>query len=120
MSTVLGIRESFLLALFCASMYSACQGGHDKAQGTTSRLASIQIGMNYVEVLQQIGFPDTIIHVGITLDEWGSQTKIDEWWYGPDEVIVLINDTVHSIDRNPRATYDKIWRIIDSAKAASR
>ncbi|MCS6916549.1 MAG: hypothetical protein RMK52_08050 [Chitinophagales bacterium] len=85
-----------------------------------SPLSAVKVGMSYVEVLKVVGFPDTIIHVGKSLDEYGSQTKIDEWWYGPDELVVLVNDTVNAVDLQARQSLERIRRIMDSARHAKR
>lgn len=100
------------------SVFVACKGNRRYEAASSSPLSQLRIGMSYVDVLQAVGFPDTIIHLGISLDEYGAQTKIDEWWYGPDELIVLVNDTVNRIDVQARASREKIRRIIDSARAA--
>lgn len=71
-----------------------------------------------MDVANTIGTPDTIIRVGVMLDEFGSQIKTDEWWYGKNIVIVMVNDTVNAIDPDAIATDKRIQHIIDSAKAA--
>lgn len=82
------------------------------------KLAAIKPGMSYIEVLETAGFPDNIVNVGVTTDEFGLQTKTEEWHYGENQLIVLVNDTVNSIDLDLEKTYRRIRHIIDSAKAA--
>ncbi len=74
--------------------------------------------MNYIEVLETAGIPDKKIFVGTVTDETGLQTKTEEWYYGENQLIVIVNDTVNAIDTDISSTYRKIQHIIDSARAA--
>lgn len=89
----------------------------DQSPATDSKLSKVKVGMDYLEMVNIIGTPDTIIHLGIMLDQYGSQTKTDEWWYGKNTVIVMVNDTVNAIDANAIETEKRIQHIIDSARA---
>ena len=74
--------------------------------------------MSFTDVLDSVGFPDKKINVGTVTDEFGHQTKTEEWHYGDNQMVVIINDTVNAVDLDIRSTYNKIQHIIDSAKAA--
>lgn len=74
--------------------------------------------MPFDVVLKLAGAPDTIIRRGIVYDEFYSQTKTDEWYYGNNQIVLIVNDTVNAIDLNAEATRQNIQRIIDSARAA--
>ena len=74
--------------------------------------------MSYTEVLNIVGAPDTVVHLGVVMDEYSNQTKTDQWYYSADELITIVNDTVNAIDLNARETQKRIQYIIDSAKAA--
>lgn len=76
--------------------------------------------MSYIEVLDSVGVPDTVLHRGVVMDEFGSQTKTDEWYYGDNQMILMVNDTVNAIDLHVRETQKRIQYIIDSAKAVER
>ena len=74
--------------------------------------------MPFDVVLQLIGAPDTIVRRGIVFDQFSNQTKTDEWYYGNNQVVLIVNDTVNAIDLNAEATRQNIQHIIDSARAA--
>lgn len=74
--------------------------------------------MTYIEVLEVAGIPGKKIDVGIVTDEFGLQTKTEEWYYGDNQLIVIVNDTVNAIDLDVKSTYQRIQHIIDSARAA--
>ena len=37
--------------------------------------------MSFTDVLDSVGAPDTIIHLGVVMDEFSNQTKTDHWFY---------------------------------------
>lgn len=74
--------------------------------------------MNYIDVVEIAGLPDEKINLGVATDEFGLQTKTEEWHYGENELIIIVNDTVNAVDTNVKSTYQKIQHIIDSARAA--
>ncbi|MEO6169049.1 MAG: hypothetical protein ABIO46_10265 [Chitinophagales bacterium] len=83
-----------------------------------NKLSKVKIGMTFIEVLEVAGIPDEKINVGVTTDPFGLQTKTEEWHYGENQLIIIVNDTVNGIDLDVQRTYQKIQHIIDSAKAA--
>jgi hypothetical protein len=105
---------SILLPVFIFS----CHGSPDKSIPTEPDLSKVKTGMSYIEVLEVAGFPDEKINVGTVTDEFGQQTKTEEWHYGNNQLVVIINDTVNAVDLDVRQTYQKIQHIIDSARAA--
>jgi len=74
--------------------------------------------MKFTDVLSIVGAPDTIVHLGVVMDTFSNQTKTDEWYYGPDQLIVIVNDTVNAVDLHARETQARIQHIMDSARAA--
>ncbi len=107
-----------ILIAALATLQFACHSSSPKKITPVFDLSKIKTGMTFMEVANSIGTPDTIIHLGVMLDEFGSQIKTDEWWYGKNIVIVMVNDTVNAIDPDAIATEQRIQHIIDSAKAA--
>jgi hypothetical protein len=105
---------SVAMALFCFS----CNNNGNKSESAPASLSKVKIGMNYIEVLETAGIPDKKIFVGTVTDETGLQTKTEEWYYGENQLIVIVNDTVNAIDTDISSTYRKIQHIIDSARAA--
>ncbi len=73
--------------------------------------------MTFIDVMKIAGAPDTIIHLGIVEDTFHNQTKMNEWYYGQNQVVLIVNDTVNSIDYDVRSTEERIQHIIDSARA---
>ena len=73
--------------------------------------------MTFVDVMKLAGAPDTIIHRGIVEDTFHNQTKTDEWLYGENQLVVIVNDTVNTIDLNAVETRQRIQHIMDSASA---
>ena len=73
--------------------------------------------MSYIDVMNLAGAPDTIIHLGAYEDTFHNQTKTDEWHYGNNQIVVIVNDTVNAIDLNANETQQRIQHIIDSARA---
>lgn len=108
------IYFSVALAQFCFS----CNNTGNKSGSLPSSLSKVKIGMNYIEVIETAGIPDKKVFVGTVTDETGLQTKTEEWYYGENQLIVMVNDTVNAIDTDIRSTYRKIQHIIDSARAA--
>ncbi|MBK6482784.1 MAG: hypothetical protein IPG01_06540 [Chitinophagaceae bacterium] len=104
---------SVAMTLFCFS----CNNTGNKSGSAPSSLSKVKIGMNYIEVLETAGIPDKKIFVGTVTDETGLQTKTEEWYYGENQLIVIVNDTVNAIDTDISSTYRKIQHIIDSARA---
>ena len=98
-------------------LVAACHSSSKKAN-QNSVLSKVKVGMTYPEVLGIAGAPDTIIHLGVVMDTFSNQTKTDEWYYGPDELVILVNDTVNAIDLHARETQKRIQYMMDSAKAA--
>ena len=74
--------------------------------------------MTFTEVLEVAGFPTEKVNVGSVTDEFGHETKTEEWHYGDNQMVVLENGVVSGVDLDIRSTYQKIQHIIDSAKAA--
>lgn len=106
-----------MLCICMACLLFSCNN-QPAGNSTDSQLTAIHNGMSYIEVLEMAGFPDTVIQVGITTDTFGLQTKTEEWHYGNNQLIVLVNGIVSSIDLDLQATYRHIQHIIDSARAA--
>ena len=96
----------------------ACHSSSTKNSSGLRDLSKIKIGMPFDVVLKLVGAPDTIVRRGIVYDEFSSQTKTDEWYYGNNQIVLIVNDTVNAIDLNAEATRQKIQHIIDSARAA--
>lgn len=112
--TIKSIFLSLVMALFCFS----CSNSGNKSGSVPSSFSKVKIGMNYIEVLETAGIPDKKVFVGTVTDETGLQTKTEEWYYGENQLIVIVNDTVNAIDTDISSTYRKIQHIIDSARAA--
>lgn len=112
--TIKSIFLSVVMAQFCFS----CSNSGNKSGSAPSSLSKVKIGMNYIEVLETAGIPDKKVFVGTVTDETGLQTKTEEWYYGENQLIVIVNDTVNAIDTDISSTYRKIQHIIDSARAA--
>ncbi len=102
------------LIVFQCSCHSASKKNHESA----ADLSGIKIGMSFVDVMNIAGAPDTIIHWGFVEDTFHNQTRTNEWHYGNNQIVVMVNDTVSSIDLNAEATRLQIQHIIDSARAA--
>jgi len=96
---------------------SACHS-FSKKENKNSVLSKVKVGMTYPEVLDVAGAPDTIVHLGVVMDSFSNQTKTDEWYYGSDQLVILVNDTVNTIDLHVQETQHRIQYIIDSARAA--
>lgn len=105
------------LGICIACLLFTCHNNSSDSE-VPGKLSSIKPGMSYIEVLETAGFPDNVVNVGVTTDEFGLQTKTEEWHYGDNQLIVLVNDTVSSVDLDLENTYRRIRHIIDSAKAA--
>jgi hypothetical protein len=112
MHRILFLLPGLLLLAACQSPPSDQQSG--------LRISKARTGMSYIEVLDSVGVPDTVLHQGVVMDEFGNQTKTDEWYYGTNQMIVMVNDTVNAIDLNVRETHKRIRYIIDSARAAEQ
>ncbi|MBK9732111.1 MAG: hypothetical protein IPO83_12645 [Chitinophagaceae bacterium] len=110
------ITFTFCFFFFIFSISSCKNSSTDNS--TQSKLANIKPGMSYLDVVEIAGIPDQKINVGVTTDEYGLQTKTEEWHYGDNQLIVIVNDTVSSIDLDLKSTYQRIQHIIDSARAA--
>src|ERR1051325_9971951 len=93
----------FLIALFVG--FTACHS-----------VSQIKIGMSFIDVMKLAGAPDTIIHLGILEDTLHNQTKTDEWRYGNNQTVTIVNDTVNALDLNAEETQRRIRHIIDSAR----
>lgn len=114
-----GLGNSSLKIIFSMLILSALVITCRPAQKDDhSRISAVKIGMTYVEVLESIGAPDTVLHRGVVMDEFGSQTKTDEWYYGSNSMVVMVNDTVNAVDTEVLETQRRIRYIIDSARAA--
>ncbi len=81
-------------------------------------ISNVKVGMSFTEVLEVAGFPTEKLNIGTVTDEFNHQTKTEEWHYGNNQLIVIVNDTVTSIDADVESTNQKIQHIIDSARAA--
>jgi hypothetical protein len=112
MHRILFLLPGLLLLAACRSPSSDDQSGLS--------ISKARIGMSYIEVLDSVGVPDTVLHQGVVMDEFGNQTKTDEWYYSADAVIIMVNDTVNSIDISAGETRRRIQYIIDSARAAEQ
>ena len=107
-----------LILLFTLNSCNHAGTNKNTAGGASQHdLSKIKIGMSFTDVLDLAGFPDEKINVGTVIDEFGHQTKTEEWHYGNNQLIVIVNDTVNDIDMDVKTTYEKIRHIIDSAKA---
>jgi hypothetical protein len=61
------------------SLVFAC---HSSKKGNQhSVLSRVKVGMSFTDVLDSVGAPDTIIHLGVVMDEFSNQTKTDHWFY---------------------------------------
>jgi hypothetical protein len=96
----------------------ACRNSPDKNPTDAPDLSQIRIGMRSTDVLNLIGFPDEKIDLGNVYDQYSNQTHTEEWYYGSNQLIVIVNDTVNSIDPDVKKTNNRIQYIIDSARAA--
>jgi hypothetical protein len=107
------------LWLFSLAVFISCSSRsvHHSAQKTDPH-AGIHRGMNYIDVLKQIGFPTKMDDLGTITDSLGFQTHTIEYIYGDNIIITMVNDTVASIDTNAQQTMQRIQHIMDSAKAA--
>jgi len=106
----------FLIALFVG--FTACHSASQKKLPPQKDLSQIKIGMTFIDVMKLAGAPDTIIHLGIVEDTLHNQTKTDEWRYGSNQVVTIVNDTVFGVDLNSEVTRRRIQHIIDSAREA--
>src|SRR6266480_3854376 len=102
--------------LLIAFLLVACHSPSIKNSSGKKDLSKIKIGMPFDVVLKLAGAPDTIIRRGIVHDEFYNQTKTDEWYYGNNQIVLIVNDTVNAIDLNAEATRENIQHIIDSAR----
>ena len=107
-----------VLVSFCFILAQSACNTFSKKENSGSVLSKVKIGMTYPEVLDAAGAPDTIIHLGVVMDTFSNQTKTDQWYYSPDELIIMVNDTVNAIDLHARETQLRIQHMIDSARAA--
>jgi len=105
---------------FCLVVFSSLLACHSspKNENATSLFEKVKVGMKFTDVLSIVGAPDTIVHLGVVMDTFSNQTKTDEWYYGPDQLIVIVNDTVNAVDLHARETQARIQHIMDSARAA--
>lgn len=74
--------------------------------------------MSNIDVIEIAGFPDQKINVGVVTDEFGHETKTEEWHYGDNQLVVIVNDEVTAVDLDVTGTYREIQHKIDSARAA--
>ncbi|MEP7127275.1 MAG: hypothetical protein ABI729_00350 [Chitinophagales bacterium] len=109
---------AFTFCFFFSIFFISSCNNSSKDTSTQNKLTSIKPGMSYIDVVEIAGIPDQKINVGVTTDEFGLQTKTEEWHYGDNQLIVIVNDTVSSIDLDLKSTYHRIQHIIDSARAA--
>jgi hypothetical protein len=106
------------LCIVLLVVFTQCHSSKRQNESMEKDLSKIKIGMTFVDVIRIAGAPDTIIHRGIVEDTFHNQTKTDEWQYGSNELVVIVNDTVNAIDLNADETQRRINHIMDSAKAA--
>ncbi len=74
--------------------------------------------MSKDQLIQQAGKPDTIVDLGRVTDEHDYTQHLELYFYGSNQSVTLINDTVDALDFNIRKTETRIQHKIDSAKAA--
>jgi len=96
----------------------SCHSSSQKDSSSQRDFSKIKIGMTFVDVMKLAGAPDTIIHLGIVVDTFNNQTKTDEWHYGENQIVVIVNDTVNAVDLHANETRQHIQHIMDSARAA--
>jgi len=108
--------EFFLLSVVV--VFFSCHSSSQKNSPSQKDLSKIKVGMSFVDVMKLAGAPDTIIHLGIVMDTFQNQTKTDEWVYGANQIVVIVNDTVNAIDLHAIETQQHIQHIIDSARSA--
>jgi len=105
------------LWVFSISLILACNNSKSRYPPQPD-VSKVKVGMSYIEVLEVAGLSTEKINVGTVTDQFNHQTQTEEWYYGNNQLIVIVNDTVESVDRDVASTYRKIQYIIDSAKAA--
>jgi hypothetical protein len=81
-------------------------------------LEGISINMSKKDLIERIGEPDSIVDLGRVTDENQYTQHLETYFYGPNQSVTLINDTVRSLDYNIKQTEARIQHRIDSAKAA--
>ena len=110
------ISIEFLLLSGLVAFFS-CHSSSQKNSSSSGDLSKVKVGMTFVDVMKLAGAPDTIIHLGIVQDTFQNQTKTDEWIYGANQIVVIVNDTVNAIDLHAMETRQRIQYIIDSARS---
>jgi hypothetical protein len=116
-SRVNSIMKNRIFPFLFLLLIAACHSSSQKDTSLYKDLSKVKVGMSYVDVMQLAGAPDTIIHLGAYEDTFRNQTKTDEWHYGNNQIVVIVNDTVNAIDLNANETQQRIQYIIDSARA---
>jgi hypothetical protein len=112
------IRAKSFVSVFLLLSFCSCHQTTTKNSTPSHDLSKVKVGMSFTEVLEFAGFPDEKVDVGTVTDEFGHETKTQEWHYGDNQLVVIVNDTVNAIDLDVKSTYQKIQHIMDSAKAA--
>lgn len=81
-------------------------------------LQHVTMNMLKSELLQHAGKPDSIVDLGRVTDENNYTQHIETYFYGNNQSVTIINDTVCGIDYNIKQTQARLQRRIDSARAA--
>ena len=115
---MIGFRKVIYWFLLISCLVGSCRLADPDAKEQPPGFDDIRTGMSYLEVAEAAGIPDRKVNVGTVTDEYGLETKTEEWYYGDNCLVVIVNDTVQAIDTDLQGTYNKIQRIIDSARAA--
>lgn len=104
--------------LFLTTSVIACkQASHNKQNNIEEHnyLESVKQGMTKQELINQIGMPDSIIDLGRVTDENQYTQHIITFFYGTNQAVTLINDTISGLDYNIKETEARIRARIDSA-----
>ncbi|MBA3649642.1 MAG: hypothetical protein H0W62_14035 [Chitinophagales bacterium] len=85
-----------------------------------TKLHQVKTGMRSNQVTSIMGSPDEKIDLGNMQDTLGNQAHMEEWLYGENQSIMIINDTVNAVTFNRKKMREKIEHIIDSARNTDR
>ncbi len=116
---------SKILVLFTISIISmlllavSCQNnpGSEMVIEGRNYLEGVTLKMSKEELVQRIGQPDSIVDLGRVTDEHNYSQHLETYFYGINQSVTLINDTVRALDYNIKQTEARIQHRMDSAKA---
>jgi hypothetical protein len=107
------------LLLSCI-LINACNSGEQQKDiiiEGKNYVEQAQTGMSKDNLITYIGKPDSIVDLGHVTDENNYTRHLEIYFYGSNQSVTLINDTVNAIDYNIKQTEARIKHKMDSAKA---